>query len=89
MLVKAILHILIFIYLSQNFVTAELVNNHQWIAVLSSLNIKSLKETRSSLTEKANDSLRVEHIKICLDQIKNCYREIQNEYSTFLAIYFT
>ena len=82
MLFMVMLHILIF---SGDCVTAQLVNNHQWTAVLSSLNIKSFQESRSSSTGTASNSLCAEHIKIYMDQINSSYWAVQSEYSTFLA----
>jgi hypothetical protein len=74
---------------SRDFVTAQLVNNHQWTAVFSSLNINSFKESRSSSTATAKNSLCAEHIKIYMDQINSSYWAMQSEYSTFLAAYLT
>jgi len=80
MLLMVVFHLSIFTHLSRDCVTAQLVNNHQWIAVLSSLNIKFLQESSSSSTAIANISLCAEHIKIYMDQINSSYWAIQSEY---------
>jgi len=61
-------------------VTAQLVNNQQWKAVLSALNIKFLQESKSSSTATANISLCAEHVKIYMDQINSSYWAVQSEY---------
>jgi hypothetical protein len=66
----------------------EPVNNQQWTAVLSSLNIKSFQEARSSMIVAKNNPLCAEHIQIYLDQINTSYWAIQSECSTFLDTYF-
>jgi hypothetical protein len=85
MLLIVIPHLLVFILLSRGCVNAELVNNHHWTTLLSSLRIKFLKETRSSLTVTSKNSLCAEHVKIYMDQINSSYWATQSEYSTFLA----
>jgi hypothetical protein len=85
MLLIVVLHLLIFIHVSRDCVNAELVNSHQWTALLSSLHIKFLQETRSSLTVTAKNSLCAEHVKIYMDQINSSYWAAQSEYSTFLV----
>jgi hypothetical protein len=89
MLLKVILHVLIFVDFSRDCVTAQLVDNRRWTAVLPSLNIKSLQETMSSLTATADNSLCAEHVKIYMDQINSSYWAVQSEYSSFLVTYFT
>jgi hypothetical protein len=88
MLLMVILPALIFIHLSRDCVTAEMENNHQWTAVLSSLNMKSLQESRSSLNATDKNSLCAEHMKIYMHQINSSYWAIQSKYSTILATYF-
>jgi hypothetical protein len=85
MILIVIFHLLIFIDFSRDCVNAELVNSHQWTALLSSLHVKYLQETRSSITVTAKNSLCTEHVKIYMDQINSSYWATQSEYSTFLA----
>jgi hypothetical protein len=80
MLLKVISHTLVFIHILNNCVAEERVNDYQWRAVLSFLNVTSVQETRASLIVTAKNSLCAEHMKIYLDQISTSTWAVQSEY---------